>query len=74
MKLYDYNTDSVVTLQQLKADYISFKDECEEKTFPEYLANVIDATLRGRNDCELMNMTEKSAWRLMEKIVRRWRV
>lgn len=73
MKLFDHNMDAVIGLQQLKADYIKFY-EWEEMTFPEYIVNVIDATIRGRNDCDLMNMTEKEARRLMEKIIKKWRV
>ena len=74
MKLFDNNADSIITLKQLKADYISFQGECDETSFPEYLANVIDATIRGRNDCNLVNMTETDARRFMEKIIEKWRI
>lgn len=74
MTFKDLNDDSMVTLQQLKRDYLEFADECAESSFPEYLANVIDATLRGRNDLSLLAMTDSEAWRLMSKIINRWRI
>ena len=74
MRFHDANSDSKVSVTQLKREYLEFADECEEKSFPEYLANVIDATLRGRNDLYLVNVTEDEAYRLMNRIINRWRI
>ena len=74
MTFKDMNNDEIVTLQQFKREYFGFADECEESSFPEYYSNVIDATLRGRNDLSLMYTTEDEALRLFRKIVKRWRI
>lgn len=75
MQLKDQIDDRILNLQDLKADFLTFRDEgYEGETFPKYLADVIDATLRGRNDCGLVNMSSVEAERLRKKIVARWHI
>ena len=71
MTFMDLNDCTVFNLHDLKHDYIDLDFSAEGLTFWEYLAQIIDATLRGRNDLEILDMTEREAGRLMAAIVRK---
>lgn len=67
MRLYDANTDRAYTLRDLKRDYIDFRADDPENagpTFCHYLFDVIDATTRGRNDCEIIEATPRELGKL----------
>ena len=72
MRFYDKNNDSVVTLEQLKREFLENSDEFDGITFPEHLCNVIEATIYERNDCELIDMTAREAWKLECRIMDRF--
>lgn len=74
MTFADTEHDEILTLQRLKQEYLEIADEYDNKPFAEYLGNVLDATLRGRNDLSLLYTTEDEAKRLFRKIVKRWRI
>lgn len=71
MKLHDITSDSMLSLRDLKSEYIQLKSagETESNSFTEYYANVLDATLRGRNDCELVYTTKQSVDRMLRRIL-----
>ena len=61
MKLFDMLTEQVFTLADLKKDYNEFKQEDPEnhcETFKAELFEILMATVNGRNDCEIIGMTE----------------
>ena len=72
MRFQDMDTNETFTLQQLKKDWESFKDDFEDVNFPDYLCKVVDASLRYRNDLRILDMTEDEAWKLYEKVFDRF--
>ena len=76
MILYDANADRAFTLQDLKRDYIEFRADDPENadpSFSRYLFNVIDATNRGRNDCEIIGKTPREIGKLQSYLACRIR-
>ena len=71
MTLHDITSNTMLTLRDLKEEYAQLKSagETESNSFMEYYANVLDATLRGRNDCELVYTTKQSADRMLRRIL-----
>ena len=68
MKLYDANTETTYTLPELKADYLIFRAEDpvnHSETFASELFDIMDATERGRNDCEIIGMTRREYYKFM---------
>ena len=70
-----FNEPEFMTLAMVKNDWKKFRFDDPEITpsdFPEYLHDVIDSALRGRNDLKVMYLTEKECYRLMTKIAKKY--
>ena len=62
MKFIDMYTDEILTVADLKRDYIEFKKEDPEnhaETFKVEFFEILVATVNGRNDIEIIGMTSK---------------
>lgn len=71
MKFMDMNDDSVVTLPDLKKDWLSFKEEEPEnhaETFSLELYEILMATVNGRNNLEIIGFTGKEISSFIETL------
>ena len=62
MKFLDMYTDEILTIADLKRDYIDLKHEDPEnhaETFKVEFYEILMATVNGRNDLEIVGMTAK---------------
>lgn len=72
MTFKDMLTDQVYSLNDIAKDYREFQREDPEnntETICEYLYNVIDASLRGRNDLDII-ATAKQINRVRSKLLK----
>lgn len=62
MRLFDMDSEKTVTLSELKAEYIEFKNEDSfnhAESFTIELFEILMATVNNRNNCEILGMTGK---------------
>ena len=72
MMFIDLNNGAVLTVPYLFQEWQQFKTEDpynHEPTFKRELFNIIDATLRGRNDLEIIGLTRTELFNLYNKLI-----
>lgn len=72
MYLVDLWTDEKLSLQKLHDDWLEFKKEDpvnHAETFILEFFQILDATLRGRNDYEIEGLTGAEVLRMYEKLI-----
>ena len=73
MYLVDLWTDEKLSLQKLHDDWLEFKKEDpvnHAETFTLEFFQILDATLRGRNDCEFVGPTGPELLRLFKRLMK----
>lgn len=73
MYLLDLYTGEKLSLQRLHTDWQEFKQEDPDNhadTFKTEFFQILDATMRGRNDCEIVGLTSPELWRLFNRLMK----
>ncbi len=71
MKVIDLNDDHVFTLADLKRDWESFVIEDPENHAPDFRIEIVEilmATVNGRNDLEIIELTPRETDRLITRL------
>lgn len=68
MTLFDIDSESIVTLQDLKKEWLTMETD---ESFIEYLCNVLQDTINDRNNCDILYMTRKEIDKYFTKLIRK---
>lgn len=71
MYLLDNGYDKPVTIGELYKDYCYIKADGEYSSFAHYIFNVLSDTVRGQNDCAIMDCSTSEMKRMLGKLARK---
>ena len=71
MQFIDLNDHSVITLSEIRRDWLESRESDPENTAPDFkteLFEILLATVNGRNDLEIAGLTHRETDRLIQRL------
>ncbi len=71
MRFIDLNDQSVTTLSEIRRDWLESREQDPENTATDFRTEIFEilmATVNGRNDLEIANLTHRETDRLIQRL------